>query len=103
MKKLLLASAATALFAGAASAQDVKIGILLGFSPVVAFVAGMGFVLTSTAIVMQILSERGELNSPQGQKIVSILLLEDLGEYRVGDQVAGCSAPEIRRSTDRGS
>lgn len=54
------------------------IGILLGFSPVVAFVAGMGFVLTSTAIVMQILSERGELNSPQGQKIVSILLLEDL-------------------------
>jgi len=54
------------------------IGILLGFSPVVAFVAGMGFVLTSTAVVMQILSERGELNSPQGQKIVSILLLEDL-------------------------
>lgn len=54
------------------------IGILLGFSPVVAFVAGMGFVLTSTAIVMQILAERGELNSPQGQKIVSILLLEDL-------------------------
>ena len=32
MKKLLLASAATALFAGAASAQDVKIGILLGFT-----------------------------------------------------------------------
>jgi branched-chain amino acid transport system substrate-binding protein len=32
MKKLLLASAATALFAGAASAEDVKIGILLGFT-----------------------------------------------------------------------
>ncbi|MEY4872198.1 MAG: hypothetical protein RLZZ563_1528 [Pseudomonadota bacterium] len=32
MKKLLLASAATALIAGAASAQDVKIGILLGFT-----------------------------------------------------------------------
>ena len=54
------------------------VGILLGFSPVVAFVAGMGFVMTSTAIVMQILSERGELSSPHGQKIVSILLLEDL-------------------------
>ncbi len=32
MKKLLLASAATALFAGAASAEDVKIGILIGFT-----------------------------------------------------------------------
>jgi branched-chain amino acid transport system substrate-binding protein len=32
MKKLLLASAATALIAGAAQAQDVKIGILLGFT-----------------------------------------------------------------------
>jgi glutathione-regulated potassium-efflux system protein KefB len=53
-------------------------GIAIGFSPVVAFVAGMGFVLTSTAIVMQILSERGELASPNGQKMVSILLLEDL-------------------------
>lgn len=54
------------------------VGILLGFAPVVAFVFGMGFVLTSTAIVMQILGERGELSSPGGQKMVSILLLEDL-------------------------
>jgi len=51
---------------------------LLGLSPAIAFVGGMGFVLTSTAIVMQILSERGELQSPAGQKMVSILLLEDL-------------------------
>ncbi len=54
------------------------IGILLGFAPAVAFVFGMGFVLTSTAIVMQILSERGELSTDSGQKMVSILLLEDL-------------------------
>jgi glutathione-regulated potassium-efflux system protein KefB len=54
------------------------IGILLGFAPAVAFVFGMGFVLTSTAIVMQILSERGELATDSGQKMVSILLLEDL-------------------------
>jgi glutathione-regulated potassium-efflux system protein KefB len=54
------------------------IGILLGFAPVVAFVFGMGFVLTSTAIVMQILGERGELATEGGQKMVSILLLEDL-------------------------
>ncbi|KQT44669.1 potassium transporter [Devosia sp. Leaf420] len=54
------------------------VGVVLGFSPVVAFIFGMGFVLTSTAIVMQILGERGELASEGGQKMVSILLLEDL-------------------------
>ena len=54
------------------------VGVLLGFAPVVAFVFGMGFVLTSTAIVMQILGERGELSTSGGQKMVSILLLEDL-------------------------
>jgi glutathione-regulated potassium-efflux system protein KefB len=54
------------------------VGVLLGFAPVVAFVFGMGFVLTSTAIVMQILGERGELTTPSGQRMVSILLLEDL-------------------------
>lgn len=51
---------------------------VLGFAPVVAFIFGMGFVLTSTAIVMQILGERGELASDGGQRMVSILLLEDL-------------------------
>jgi glutathione-regulated potassium-efflux system protein KefB len=54
------------------------IGVLLGFAPIVAFVFGMGFVLTSTAIVMQILGERGEIATDSGQKMVSILLLEDL-------------------------
>src|SRR5690606_3023227 len=53
-------------------------GLLVGLSPPVAFVAGMGFVLTSTAIVMQILEERGQLGAPSGQRIVSVLLLEDL-------------------------
>ncbi len=54
------------------------IGVMLGFAPIVAFVFGMGFVLTSTAIVMQILGERGEIATESGQKMVSILLLEDL-------------------------
>ncbi len=53
-------------------------GILAGLPPAAAFVAGMGFVLTSTATVMQLLDERGETASPAGQRIVSILLLEDL-------------------------
>jgi glutathione-regulated potassium-efflux system protein KefB len=55
-----------------------SIAMLLGFPPTVAFVAGMGFVLTSTAIVMQLLAERGQMASPGGQKIISVLLLEDL-------------------------
>ena len=49
-----------------------------GFPPVVAFVAGTGFVLTSTAIVMQVLEERRALSLPKGQRIIAILLLEDL-------------------------
>ncbi len=50
----------------------------LGFSAPVAFVGAAGFVMTSTAVVMQLLSERGEIALPHGQKIVSVLLFEDL-------------------------
>ena len=53
-------------------------GILAGLPAPVAFIAGMGFVLSSTAVVMQMLDERGETSTPAGQKAVSILLLEDL-------------------------
>ena len=63
---------------GICGALLTGVGVLLNLPPAVAFVAGMGFVLTSTAIVMQILTERGDLATPAGQKIVSILLLEDL-------------------------
>ncbi|MBB6338920.1 glutathione-regulated potassium-efflux system protein KefB [Xanthomonas arboricola] len=54
------------------------IGLLLGFTPPVAFVTASGFVLTSTAVVMQLLAERGDVALPPGQKIVAILLFEDL-------------------------
>ncbi|MBC9176412.1 monovalent cation:proton antiporter-2 (CPA2) family protein [Pseudoroseomonas ludipueritiae] len=54
------------------------LGWLLGFPLSMAFLAAMGFVLSSTAIVMQILEERGETSTLAGQRIVSILLLEDL-------------------------
>ncbi|MDO5620207.1 MAG: monovalent cation:proton antiporter-2 (CPA2) family protein [Paracoccus sp. (in: a-proteobacteria)] len=54
-------------------------GILLfGFSPAAAFVGGAGFVMSSTAVIMSILQERGEIASGEGQKAVSILLFEDL-------------------------
>lgn len=54
------------------------IGMLFGFSVPVSFISGMGFVLTSTAIVMQLLGERGDIGLPRGQAMVSILLFEDL-------------------------
>ncbi|MDM9561727.1 monovalent cation:proton antiporter-2 (CPA2) family protein [Bordetella petrii] len=54
------------------------VGVAFGFSLAVSFISAMGFVLTSTAIVMQVLGERGDIATPRGQKIVSILLLEDL-------------------------
>lgn len=54
------------------------LGLAVGQKPAVAFVCGMGFVLTSTAIVMQILGERGDVAQPSGQKMVAILLFEDL-------------------------
>ena len=54
------------------------VGIVAGFPASVSFVAAAGFVLTSTASVMQILEETGATAEPKGQRIVSILLLEDL-------------------------
>ncbi|BFU59243.1 MULTISPECIES: monovalent cation:proton antiporter-2 (CPA2) family protein [Rodentibacter] len=54
------------------------VSVQFGVSWEVAFVSSAGFVLTSTAIVMQVLGERKELSTKRGQKIVSILLFEDL-------------------------
>ncbi len=54
------------------------VGVALGYPFAGSLIAGTGFVLTSTAIVMQMLEERGDISAPKGQRIVSILLLEDL-------------------------
>ena len=54
------------------------VGLVYGYSWQVSFVCAAGFVLTSTAIVMQLLGDRGDIAQPRGQKIVSILLFEDL-------------------------
>ncbi len=56
----------------------IWVGILLGYPIASSFVAGTGFVLTSTAIVMQMLQERGEMAQPRGRRMIAILLFEDL-------------------------
>lgn len=63
---------------GACAVGLTGVGMAMGFSPMVAFIGGAGFVLTSTAIVMQLLAERGDIAQPRGQKMVSVLLFEDL-------------------------
>ena len=51
---------------------------LLKLPKEVAFIAGMGFTLSSTAIVMQVLEEHGITNTPKGQRVISTLIFEDL-------------------------
>ncbi|MDP3080178.1 MAG: monovalent cation:proton antiporter-2 (CPA2) family protein [Brevundimonas sp.] len=54
------------------------IALLAGLAWYAALIAGFGFALSSTAIVMQLLQERNENAEPGGQRVVSILLFEDL-------------------------
>ena len=61
-----------------AMAALTGIGLSFGFPLVPSFVAGTGFVLTSTAIVIQMLQERGTMSTLKGQRIIAILLFEDL-------------------------
>lgn len=54
------------------------LGLACGLRWQVAFFGAVGFVLTSTAVVMQTLDEKGDRALPRGQRVVSILLFEDL-------------------------
>jgi glutathione-regulated potassium-efflux system protein KefB len=54
------------------------LGLAAGFSPVVAFIGAMGFVLSSTAIIMRMMEERGMMATQAGQRGIAILLFEDL-------------------------
>jgi len=54
------------------------IAMLAGLAPAAAVIGASGFVLSSTAVIMKMLDERGETSTEAGQRAVSILLLEDL-------------------------
>jgi monovalent cation:proton antiporter-2 (CPA2) family protein len=68
------------------TAQVVFCGLLAMLYPLVvvgrpwrgSLIAGLGLALSSTALVMQMLGERGEAQQPHGQKAFAILLLQDL-------------------------
>jgi glutathione-regulated potassium-efflux system protein KefB len=54
------------------------VALALGFPWPAAVIVASGFVLSSTAVIMKTLDERGVTATPAGQRAVSILLLEDL-------------------------
>jgi glutathione-regulated potassium-efflux system ancillary protein KefC/glutathione-regulated potassium-efflux system protein KefB len=51
---------------------------LLGLPPAAAFVAGAGLAMSSTALVLQMLAEQGELTTAHGRSSFAILLFQDL-------------------------
>ncbi|MCQ4162105.1 monovalent cation:proton antiporter-2 (CPA2) family protein [Roseomonas sp. GC11] len=70
---------------GLGTAQVLGCGALLALLPRAlghgwgaALVAGLGLALSSTALVMQLLEERGETETPHGRTAFAILLLQDL-------------------------
>ncbi len=70
---------------GLGTLQILISGVLIGFyfllfqsSWQVAFLIGMAFALSSTAFVLQLLQERGEIASKHGRVTFSILLMQDL-------------------------
>ena len=52
------------------------VGIAYGLPPAAAIIGASGFVLSSTAVIMKMMDDRGETALPSGQRSVAILLLE---------------------------
>ncbi len=61
------------------------------------FVCAAGFVLTSTALVMQVLSERGDITEPRGQH-VSALIDQGVLQTTVGEHFGAINAANMRRA-----
>ncbi|WP_019959609.1 cation:proton antiporter domain-containing protein [Woodsholea maritima] len=52
--------------------------LIVGFEPRVALIAGLALALSSTAIVMQVLSEERRTATPVGQSALAVLLMQDI-------------------------
>ncbi|MDP4892151.1 ABC transporter substrate-binding protein [Cypionkella sp.] len=85
MKKLLLATAASALMAGAASAEDVKIGILIGFTGPIESLTGHMANAAEEAMA--------EVNA-SGKALNGMNFVSVRGDSTCGDSAAGTAAAE---------
>ena len=85
MKKLLLATAATALMAGGASAEDVKIGILIGFTGPIESLTGHMANAAEQAMA--------EVNA-SGKALNGWNFVSDRGDSTCGDAAAATAAAE---------
>lgn len=59
-------------------AAGAAIARLAGLAPSASFVCGAALAMSSTAVVLRILIERAELDSPHGRNALSVLLMQDL-------------------------
>ena len=92
MKKLLAATASVALFAGAASAEDIKIGVVLGFTgPLESITPAMG---ASAELAMKEVSDSGKLLG--GSTVTSVR-----GDSTCVDAAAATAAAERVVTTDK--
>ncbi|AKV08508.1 potassium transporter [Pseudomonas fluorescens NCIMB 11764] len=73
------------------------VGMAFGFPWQVSFVCAASFVLTSTALVMQVLSERGDITEPRGQH-VSALIDQGVLQTTVGEHFGAINAANMRRA-----
>ncbi|HKP60823.1 MAG TPA: monovalent cation:proton antiporter-2 (CPA2) family protein [Polyangiales bacterium] len=91
---------------GLGTAQVVLTGVVVMLFPLLvthrpwraALIAGLGLALSSTALVMQVLEERAEVQAPHGQKAFAILLFQDLAVVPLLALVAFLSPIEARDS-----
>ncbi len=94
---------------GMGTVQVVATGMALmlalmagGIESRVALLLGLGLALSSTAFVLQILTERGELGSSHGRTAFAILLLQDLAVVPLLALVPLLAQPETSLSGDLG-
>ena len=61
-----------------AAAISWVVGALFGLKPGGAVVAGIALAFSATAIAMQLLEERGDVQTPYGRRAFSVLLFQDM-------------------------
>lgn len=78
------------------------ISYLLGMNPRQAIIIGFGLALSSTAFVLQLLAERGELATQQGRASFGVLLLQDIAVVPLLAMIAVFAPQSGRVSVDIG-